>query len=138
MKGKRSAKRPTKDGKQTWVYRAYHKHGCIFMLTVMAATMFLSFYIPKTLFYADDDTIFVIMLVSVIVVPMIFYHYTTGVDDREREIRIKQDKNPCIYSNADRYPVCCPQCASNHIGPTEDGTFVCMDCGIRWVQTFDA
>lgn len=126
-----------KDGTQTWVYRAYRKLGCLFMLIVTLLTTFLFSYLAVCVFHLDDGSSFFAVMIALVVVLSIFHFYTTGVDEKlQKKRRSKRKITSSTYSNADRYPVCCPQCGSNNIGPTDNGDFVCMDCGISWYQQY--
>ena len=130
------SKTAVKDGTQTWVYKAYRKFGCLFIFVVLFATLFLSSYLTISVFNLDEGLSFIIVFVSLFVVPLIFHHYTTGIDKKLQKEKSKRKVNPFIYSDYNHYPVCCPQCGSNNIGPADDGDFVCIDCGLHWHQTY--
>ena len=122
-----------KAGTHTWMYRTYRKFGILFIFAMLIPTLFLSCYLSICVFNLDETMTYVITIAALFIVSIICHHYTTAVEQR---LQAKSDTNPPTYSNADRFPICCPQCGSNNIGPTDNGDFVCMDCGIRWVQTF--
>lgn len=130
------SKKPVKDGRQTWVYSAYKKLGCLFILAVVFCTLFLSSYLCIRVFNLSDGATYIIVPISVFVVSFIFHHYTTGVDEKLSKERAERNAMSSIRSNTDHYPVCCPQCGSLNIGPSDDGGFVCIDCGLQWYQTY--
>ena len=126
-------KTDTKNGTQTWVYRIYRKFGCLFIFAVVTATALLSSYLSIYIFHLDEQMFYIVTISILFIVAFIFHHYTTAVDQRIQSDNLHSHSN----TNSYRFPVCCPQCGSNQIGPTDNGDFVCMDCGIRWVQSFD-
>ena len=130
------SKKPVKDGTQTWVYRAYSKLGCLFILVVVFGTLLISSYFTVCVFNLSKVLSFIIVTFSMFVVSFIFHLYTTEVDlklDREKS---KRKVKSSIHSSTNHYPVCCPQCGSHTIGPADDGGFVCLDCGLKWYQTY--
>ncbi len=130
------SKMPVKDGTQTWVYSAYSKFGCLFILAVVFCTLFISSYLAISVFNLNEGLSYMFVAVSLFVVGFIFHHYTTGVDEKLDKEKSKRKVISSIHSGADLPPVCCPQCGSLSIGPTDDGGFVCMDCGLKWHQTY--
>ncbi|MBR1889018.1 MAG: hypothetical protein IJ816_00085 [Alloprevotella sp.] len=126
-----------KDGTQTWVYRLYRKNDFLFMIAVVFGTIILTSYLTLRVFHLDEGPALFIVLIALFVVPFIFYTFTTEVDEKKRKGKPKRRKGASsTYSDADQYPICCPQCGSNNIGPTDTGGFVCIDCGISWIQKF--
>lgn len=130
------SKMPVKDGTQTLVYHAYSKFGCLFILAVVFCTLFLSSYLTISVFNLDEGLSFIIVSVFLFVVSLIFHHYTTGIDEKLHKEKSKRKVISSINNDTNHYPVCCPQCGSNTIGPTENGNFVCIDCGLQWHQTY--
>lgn len=128
------SKEPVKDGTQTWIYQAYHKFGCLFIFIVLSVTLFLSSYLTISVFNLNEGQFFIIETIILFVVACIFHHYTIGIDEKLQ--KGNQEVNSSIYSDYNQYPICCPQCGSNNIGPADDGDFVCIDCGLRWYQTY--
>ena len=133
---KHTYKQPANDGTQTWIYKLYRKTGCLFMLAVVFGTVILSSYLTLSVFHLDEGLALFIVLTALFVVPMVCHHYTTAVDERLDKGRSKRKITSSTYSDADSFPVCCPQCGSSNIGPTGTGAFVCMDCGISWTQNY--
>ncbi|MBO5629886.1 MAG: TFIIB-type zinc ribbon-containing protein [Aeriscardovia sp.] len=130
-------KQPVKDGTQTWVYRLYSKNDFLFIIAVVFGTIILTSYLTLRVFHMDEAPALLIVLIALFVVPFIFYLYTTEVDEKKRKGKYKRRKvSSATYSDADQYPICCPQCGSSNIGPTDTGEFVCMECGINWVQKY--
>lgn len=136
---KKLARREEKDdGTQTWVYRLYKKSEGLFIFGIIALTMFLSVYLSYFVFKASPETSIIVVIIAIFVVPFIFYLYTTGIDEEitKKHSRSSKKPNSSTYNNAGPYPVCCPQCGSNNIGPTEENTFICMSCGLQWRQSY--
>lgn len=136
VKNNLKTKKPVKDGTHTWVYAAYRKFGCLFILAVVFGTLLISSYLTISVFNLDAAFIYITVPVSLFVVSAIFHHYTTGVDDKLEEKRNRRRANSSIHCGTNPYPICCPQCGSNNIGPTDNGDFVCIDCGLHWYQTY--
>lgn len=134
---KMSSTDTAKDGTHTWMYRTYRKYGCLFIFAVLAISVFLSSFLCIHIFDFDEAMFYAVTIATLLIVSIICHHYTTAVEQRLHSKSNNPNVNSSTYNNAGRFPVCCPQCGSNKIGPTDNGDFVCMDCGIRWVQTFD-
>ncbi len=130
------SKKPVKDGTQTWVYSVYSKHGCLFILVVVFGSILLSCYLTMSVFNLNEALSFIIVFVFSVVVSYIFHLYTTGVDEKLDKEKYKRKGISSIYNSNNHYPVCCPQCGSFNIGPTDNGGFVCFDCGLQWYQTY--
>ncbi|MBO6252274.1 MAG: TFIIB-type zinc ribbon-containing protein [Bacteroidaceae bacterium] len=134
---RKANKQQVKDGTQTWVYRLYNKNDFLFIIAIVFGTIILTSYLTLRVLHLDEGLALFIVLIALFVVPFIFYTYTTEVDEKKRKGKSKRRKvTSATYNDADRYPICCPQCGSSNIGPTDTGEFVCMDCGISWVQKF--
>lgn len=130
------SKTPVKDGRHTWVYSAYSKFGCLFILAVVFCTLLISSYLTISVFDFNEGLSLIIMFFSLFVVSFIFYHYTTGVDEKLDKEKYKRKEVSSIYSSTNHNPVCCPQCGSHTIGLSDNGGFVCIDCGVQWYQTY--
>lgn len=130
------SKMSVKEGTQTWIYSAYSKLGCLFILAVIFCTLLISSFLTIYVFNLNEGLSFIIVTVSLFVVSFIFHHYTTGVDEKLEKEKSKRKVISSIHSGTDLSPVCCPQCGSLSIGPTDNGGFVCMDCGLKWYQTY--
>lgn len=130
------SKTPVKDSTRTWVYSAYSKLGCLFILAVIICTLFISSYLTICIFNLNEGLSFIFVAVSLFVVGFIFHHYTTEVDIKLDKEKSRRRVRSSIHGGTDLPPVCCPQCGSLSIGPSDNGGFVCMDCGLKWHQTY--
>lgn len=126
-------KKNAKDGTKTCIF------GCLFMIAVEIGTVFLSSYLTLSVFHLDEGLALIIVILTMFAVSFICHFYTTKVDGKRNNMsgHSKRKVNSSTYSNAASYPVCCPQCGSNNIGPTDGNAFGCMDCGLQWYQTYN-
>ena len=120
-----------KAGGHSWIYRAYQRFGCLFIMAVIAATLLLSGYMSIRIFCLNGTMSCVVIIAALFIVGFICHHYTTAID---RRMQSRSDNNS--YGTAAIPPVCCPVCGSHNIGPTENGDYVCIDCGLEWRQTY--
>ena len=90
----------------------------------------------ESVFDFNEGLSLIIMFFSLFVVSFIFHHYTTGVDEKLDKEKYKRKEVSSIYSSTNHNPVCCPQCGSHTIGLSDNGGFVCIDCGVQWYQTY--
>ena len=120
-----------KENEQLWIYRTYQKFGCLFIFAVIAATLLLSGYLSIRVFHLSSVISCVVIIAALFIVGFICHHYTTGTDKRIHNNRHKYH----TYAGHNIPPVCCPVCGSHNIGPTDSGDYVCIDCGLRWMQT---
>lgn len=132
------SKKDGNDGTQTWMYRAYSKLGCLFFiiaLSVILALMGLTGYLSIIVFRLSDELSFMLITAVLFIAVFICYHYTTGVDNRIQE---KKNENRFKHYTYDGSisPVCCPVCGSHNIGPADNGDYICVDCGLKWRQTY--
>ena len=123
----------TKDETQNWAYRLYRRFGCLFVFSVVMATMLLFSYLTISVFQLNEALALFIVILSMFMVGGVFHHYTTGVDGRMTEKRNRSYK-PTI-SSAEDEPVLdngdllCWKCGSNMIYRYKDGTRMCLSCG---------
>lgn len=119
-----------KAGGQSWIYRTYHKFGCLFVVTVIVATLLLSGYLSIRVFHLSNAVSCAVIIAVLFIVGFICHHYTTAIDLR---MQSKSNKNS---SGTAIPPVCCPVCGSYNISPADNGDYACMDCGLRCRQTY--
>ena len=124
------------DGTHTWMYRAYSKLGILFIFAVIIFTLLLSCCLSICIFSFDEATFYAVTITLLFIVGFICHHYTVEVDQRLKSKYNMSNVNFSTRNSANNIPICCPQCGSHKIGSTDNGDFVCMDCGIRWAQTF--
>lgn len=120
-----------KVGGHSWIYRAYQRFGCLFIIAVIAATLLLSGYLSIRVFCLNGAMSCVVIVAALFIVGFICHHYTTAIDRRKQS---KADNSS--YGTAAIPPVCCPVCGSYNIGPTDNGDYGCIDCGLKWRQTY--
>lgn len=113
------------------MYRLYQKYGCLIVIAVIVATLLLSSFLTISVFRLDG-TISCILIAGVLfIVGCICHHYTVAIDQRKQ---FKSENKS--YKNTMIPPVCCPVCGSYNIGPTDRGEYECIDCGLRWKQSY--
>ena len=115
----------------SWIYRAYQRFGCLFIIAVIAATLLLSGYLSIRIFRLNGAMSCVVIVAALFLVGFICHHYTTAIDRRKLS---KADNSS--YGTVAIPPVCCPACGSHNIGPTDNGDYGCIDCGLKWRQTY--
>ena len=120
-----------KAGWHSWIYRTYQRFGCLFIIAVIAVTLLLSGYLSIRVFRLNGIVSCVVIVAALFIVGFICHHYTTAID---RRMRSKSDNNSCGIVAIP--PVCCSVCGSHNIGSTNNGDFVCIDCGLKWRQTY--
>ena len=113
------------------IYRLYQKYGCLIIFAVIAATLFLSSFQTICVFQLNGTISCIVITVALLIVGYICHHYTTAVDQRKQ---LKSENKS--YGSTVIPPVCCPVCGSYNIGPTDNGEYGCIDCGLRWKQSY--
>lgn len=117
---------------QTWLYRIYQKKcGFLLVFAIMAFTLLLVSYLSICIFRFNGLVSCAVITVSLLIIGVVCDHYTTAIDRHKQSI-VEKLKN--VSSTIP--PVCCPVCRSYKIGPIENGEYGCIDCGLKWKQSY--
>lgn len=121
-----------KRNEQLWLYRTYQKkYGCLLVFAIMAVTLLLVSYLSICVFRFNDLVSCAVIIALLFIVGSICHHYTTVIDRRKQS---NAEKLRNVSSEIP--PVCCPVCGSYKIGPIENGEYGCIDCGLKWRQSY--
>lgn len=114
------------------IYNLYQKkYGCLIIFAVIVATLLLSSFLTICVFQLNVTISCIVITGVLLIVGYICHNYTTAVDQR-RQLKAENRSNGSTVIP----PVCCPVCGSYNIGPTDNGEYGCIDCGLRWKQSY--
>lgn len=113
------------------IYCLYQKYGCLIVIAIIVATLLLSSFLTISVFRLDGTISCILIAVILFIVGYVCHHYTTAID-QQNQLKSKNKG----YKNTTIPPICCPVCGSYNIGPIDRGEYVCIDCGLRWQQSY--
>lgn len=121
-----------KRNEQSWLYRIYQKkYGFLLIFAIIAVTLLLVSYLSICVFRFNSLVSCSVITISLFIVGVVCHHYTTAMDRHKQSIDEKFKNVSSVIP-----PVCCPVCGSYKIGPIENGEYGCIDCGLKWRQSY--
>lgn len=118
---------------RSWLYRIYQKKfGFLSVFAIMAATLLLVSYLSIGVFRFNGLVSCAVIIASLFIVGFICHNYTTAIDRCKQSHLVNKPKKV----SSEIPPVCCPVCGSYNIGPVGNGEYGCIDCGLKWRQSY--